>query len=177
MICGFERKVWARNKKRSFANAIVYDVVGDPPKACRPWYEARRKSLVTQPARLNPSGPRAQPLFYRSATIWRDARFRGVAGPIEITIRHSLGRDEARRRIDRGIGQLGGFIPGSRISGHSWRGDTMTVAIEAMGQRVAAQFEVLEDRVQATLDLPPLLSLLAGKFRAALGDAGMKLLR
>lgn len=117
-------------------------------------------------------------LFFGAfATIPRPRRFGPVAAPIKIDIPHKLGRAEARRRIEHGIGQLVTFVPGSRIVAHAWTGDTMAVTIEAMGQRLAASFEVLENRVSTTLDLPPLLSFLAGKFRRNLGQAGTKLLR
>jgi hypothetical protein len=96
--------------------------------------------------------------------------------PITIDIPHKLGREKARERIAGGLGKLASFVPGGAITEHHWEGDTLSFVAEAMGQRVGARLEVFDDRVQALIDLPPMLTLFANKLRAALGEAGRKLL-
>lgn len=73
--------------------------------------------------------------------------------PISIDIPHSLGRDAARVKLDHGIGQIAGVIPGGSLKAHRWQGDMLFSEIEAMGQRVAAQIEVFETRIHALVDL------------------------
>lgn len=100
-----------------------------------------------------------------------------MSDPIALDIPHKLGRERARQRIAGGIGKLAAFIPGSTITEHRWEGDTLSFLVEAMGQRVSTKLDVLEDRVHALIDLPPMLALFANRLSAALGEAGQKLLR
>ncbi len=96
--------------------------------------------------------------------------------PIEVDIPHKLGRDAARARIERGTGKIASFVPGGTVSEHRWDGDTLSFTVEAMGQRVAAQLTVLDDKVHAVFELPPFLALFADKIRAKLAKDGPKLL-
>ena len=100
-----------------------------------------------------------------------------MADPITLDIPHKLGREKAHQRIATGLDKLAGFIPGSVITDKRWDGDTLSFVVEAMGQRVATKLDVLNDRVNAVIDLPPMLALFADKVRAALGEAGQKLLK
>jgi hypothetical protein len=100
-----------------------------------------------------------------------------VADPIELDIAHRLGRAEARRRLENGIGQLAGFLPNGRVTHHAWAGDTLLFEVEALGQRVGAKLDVLEDKVHVLLDLPPLLAMVARKLKASLLESGTKLLK
>ena len=97
--------------------------------------------------------------------------------PVRLEIPHSLGKAGARARIDAGIGQLAGAIPGGQMTGHALDGDTMAFSIAALGQTVASRMEVREDRVVAEIDLPPLLALFADKIREKLAKEAPKLLR
>lgn len=97
--------------------------------------------------------------------------------PVQIDIPHSTGKAAARQRIEGGFDKLAGFVPGGKVTEHRWEGDSLFFAVEALGQRVAARLDVLEDKVHAEVDLPPALGLFAGKIRSALANAGTKLLR
>lgn len=97
--------------------------------------------------------------------------------PISIDIPHRLGRNAARAKLDHGIGQIAGVIPGGSLKSHRWQGDTLFFEIEAMGQRVAAQIEVFETRIHALVNLPPLAALFAEKIKGKLASVGTKLLR
>ena len=96
--------------------------------------------------------------------------------PISIDLPHKLGRAVARERIDKGVGKLADFIPGSNVTEHRWDGDTMAFTVTAMGQSVGARMEVFEDKVHAIFDLPPMLAMFAGKVRDQLAKGGQKLL-
>lgn len=96
--------------------------------------------------------------------------------PMSIDIPHKLGRAAARARMTKGIGKLTDFVPGSTVTEHRWDGDTLIFTLEALGQRVGARMEVMEDKVHAIFDLPPMLALLGNKVRDALTRGGQKLL-
>lgn len=100
-----------------------------------------------------------------------------MADPITVDIPHRLGKADARARIDGRIGELAGMIPGGAEVDHRWEGDTLHFTVAAMGQRIASTLEVMEDKVHATVDLPPLLALFAGKIREKLAREAPKLLR
>ncbi|WCM25203.1 polyhydroxyalkanoic acid system family protein [Sphingomonas sp. QA11] len=97
--------------------------------------------------------------------------------PISVDIPHKLGLAVARARIEKGIGKLASFVPGGAVTEHRWEGDTLVFTVEAIGQRVASRLDVMETRIHATFDLPPMLRLFAGKIRDKLTESGGKLLK
>ena len=100
-----------------------------------------------------------------------------MTDPIVVDIPHKLGLAAARARIDKGVGKLASFVPGGAVTDHRWEGDTLVFTVEAMGQRVASRLDVLETRIHASFDLPPMLRLFAGKIRDKLSKDGAKLLK
>lgn len=100
-----------------------------------------------------------------------------MSDPVVVEIPHKLGRAAAKERLEKGVGKLTSFIPGSSVTEHHWDGDMLTFTVQAMGQRVAAKLDVFDERVRAELDLPPFLSMFANKAREFLSDNGRKLLR
>ncbi len=97
--------------------------------------------------------------------------------PINLDIPHKLGKAEARERLDKGVGKIGDYVPGSGEVVHHWEGDTLHFTVSAMGQSIICLVEVFEDKVHANIDLPPFLSLFASKIRGAFGKALPKLLK
>ncbi len=100
-----------------------------------------------------------------------------MSGPITVDLPHQLGKAGARARMDAGAGKLTGFIPGGNVTEHRWEGDTMIIAVQAMGQRVAARMTVTETHVHALFELPPLLAPFAETIRGKLQKDGAGLLR
>lgn len=82
---------------------------------------------------------------------------------LTISIPHQLGRAEAKRRINEMTatlqGQSGGML--NRVEQH-WDGDTLHFHIAAMGQSVSGTAHVTEQTVNLDIELPWMLSLLAG---------------
>ena len=99
-----------------------------------------------------------------------------MADPITIDIPHKAGRTAAREKIEKGLAQMAAIVPGGRMTQHHWEGDTVAFTLEAMGQSIASRIEVLDDKVHAVIDLPPMLALFAGKIREKLRDKGTKML-
>ena len=100
-----------------------------------------------------------------------------MSGPITVDLPHQLGKTAARARMEAGAGKLTSFIPGGTVTEHRWEGDTMIVAVQALGQRVAARMIVTETHVHALFDLPPLLASFAGTIKGKLQKDGAGLLK
>jgi hypothetical protein len=96
--------------------------------------------------------------------------------PIRLDLPHSLGAEEARRRIDNGLGSLKDHIPGAAEVRAAWTGDQLGLQVMAMGQEVNARLDVLEAVVRVEMLLPPALSFLAKPIEIALRRGGTKML-
>ena len=96
--------------------------------------------------------------------------------PIEVDLPHSLGKDEARRRIANNIHKLQEHIPGGAHVQSGWTGDQLNLDVAAMGQSVAAQIDVMENKVRLKVLLPPMLGMFSGMIQAALQKKGDVLL-
>jgi len=98
--------------------------------------------------------------------------------PITVNIPHSLGRAEAKRRIARGFGALGGSLPGGGFAQvqQSWAGDTMSFSAQVMGQSISGAIDILDAAVNLKLVLPPFLAMLAGKIKGKIQQKGTLLL-
>jgi putative polyhydroxyalkanoate system protein len=97
--------------------------------------------------------------------------------PIEVELPHTLGREEARRRIADNVHTLGEHIPGGAADVKSqWSGDTLSLQVSAMGQTVDATVDVQDSKVRCTMTLPGLLALFARPIEAILNAKGSDLL-
>lgn len=99
-----------------------------------------------------------------------------MTAPLQVDLPHQLGAEEAKRRIDGGIGQLKDFIPGAASVRSAWTGDRLGLQIEAMGQEVNAQIDVRETFVRVEMLLPPALAFFGKAIEAALRRKGADLL-
>lgn len=101
-----------------------------------------------------------------------------MAGPLHITLLHSLGRDEAARRMRERVGELPAHIPGgvARVN-HRWLApDRMALDVGALGAEIATIVEVTDTTVVLTVSLPPLLQPFRGAIEAAVTKRGGALL-
>jgi putative polyhydroxyalkanoate system protein len=96
--------------------------------------------------------------------------------PIDVDLPHSLGKDEARRRIANNIHKLQEHIPGGAHVQSGWSGDQLNLDVAAMGQSVRAAIDVMEDRVHLKVLLPGMLGMFGGVIQAALQKKGNVLL-
>jgi hypothetical protein len=103
-----------------------------------------------------------------------------MARPVTVNLPHSLGKDEAHRRIEQGFGrlqqQLGGGLAGMLQFTNRWEGDRLNFEGTGLGQKIAGRLDVLADSVHVELDLPEMLAALADKIAGALQKEGQKLL-
>ena len=96
--------------------------------------------------------------------------------PIHVDLPHSLGREEARRRIASNIHQLESHIPGGAAVTNRWEGDTLKLGVAAMGQSIDSDIVVEDKVVRVTMALPGLLGMFSGAIEAALRRKGGDLL-
>ena len=96
--------------------------------------------------------------------------------PIEVDLPHSLGKDEARRRIANNVHKLQEHIPGGAQVQSGWTGDQLNLDVAAMGQSVAATIDVMDTKVRLKVLLPPMLGMFSGMIQAALQKKGSVLL-
>ena len=100
--------------------------------------------------------------------------------PISVRIPHRLGKDEARRRIEAGFGQLkqqmAGGMAGMLAVKERWEADQLHFEGGALGQELTGRLEVLADAVQIEVDLPEILAVIADRIGARLKQEGQRLL-
>jgi hypothetical protein len=97
--------------------------------------------------------------------------------PIKIDLPHSLGAEEAKRRMQGSAGRLKDHIPGGAADVQSrWDGDRMYLDVRALGQEVSGHIDVYDNKVRLELMLPPMLGLFAGKIEGLLRQKGGELL-
>jgi putative polyhydroxyalkanoate system protein len=99
-----------------------------------------------------------------------------MSQPIDVDLPHSLGRDEARRRIANNIHKLQEHIPGGAQVKSGWTGDQLNLDVAAMGQSVAAAIDVMDTKVHVRVMLPGMLGMFSGLIQGALQKKGSVLL-
>jgi hypothetical protein len=100
-----------------------------------------------------------------------------VPDPIVVTISHQLGREEAKHRLDNGLGyirdQLAAFV--SSIE-YGWTGYRLDFGLTAMRQSIVGRIDVEDRLVRVELGLPLLLSLLSTGIISRIRREGLLLL-
>lgn len=96
--------------------------------------------------------------------------------PIDVDLPHSLGKDEARRRIANNVHKLEQHIPGGAKVQSGWAGDQINLQVAAMGETVSATIDVMESTVHLKVLLPGMLGMFAGIVQGALEKKGHVLL-
>ena len=100
-----------------------------------------------------------------------------VPEPIIVTISHALGREEAKRRLDNGLGyireQLSAFV--SSVD-YGWTAYRLDFGLTAMRQSITGRIEVEDRLVRIELELPLLLHLLPRQIFGRIRSDGAMLL-
>lgn len=97
--------------------------------------------------------------------------------PLTVDLPHSLGVEEARRRMQGSMGKLKDHIPGGSADVRSdWNGDRMNLIVKAMGQEVSANIDVMETVVRVEVMLPGMLSFFGNQIQGYLKSVGGQLL-
>jgi hypothetical protein len=101
---------------------------------------------------------------------------RAMSNPLIVDLPHTLGAEEARRRIERNLGKLTDHIPGGARVGSRWSGNRLDLDIDAMGQQVAAEIDIQESLVRLKMTLPPSLAFFSGMLEPLIRKQGAAML-
>lgn len=97
--------------------------------------------------------------------------------PLVVTIPHSLGKDEAARRIKDGIARAKTeFAYLLHIDNDTWDGDRLSFAARALGQHAHGTIDVYEGAVRLEVTLPWLLARFAHAVQRVVGQRGQLML-
>jgi hypothetical protein len=97
--------------------------------------------------------------------------------PLTIDLPHTLGTEEARRRIAAGTNKLASHIPGGAAEVTSnWAGNRLDIGVTALGQKVAARIDVEETNVRLEVLLPGMLGMFSGQIEKLVRSRGGELL-
>jgi hypothetical protein len=97
--------------------------------------------------------------------------------PLIVSIPHDLGKAEAIRRLQHGVGQMKSQF-GEKIASveSSWVGDRMDFRVGALGQNVSGHLDVTEDAVRVEVQLPWVLAMIAEKAKGFIQKQGTLML-
>ena len=100
-----------------------------------------------------------------------------MSKPLTLSVPHSLGVTEARKRLEQGLSSLGDQLPGgmSQVK-QNWDGNRLNFAADVMGQNISGWLDIYEDVVNMELTLPGLLGMIAGKIKGKVEERGRILL-
>jgi hypothetical protein len=97
--------------------------------------------------------------------------------PLVVSIPHTLGKQEAKRRLDSGIGrlrpELAAFV--SALD-YSWEGDRLNFSASAIWQTITGGIEVMDDAVRIEIDLPWMMRLLGETIMKQVRGRGIAML-
>jgi putative polyhydroxyalkanoate system protein len=97
---------------------------------------------------------------------------------LDISVPHNLGREEARRRVERGVGEATARYAGAvGTVEQTWAGDRLDFAVTALGQRVSGWLDVEEKAVQIHVVLPWLLARIAEKLKPQIESEARRVLK
>ena len=100
-----------------------------------------------------------------------------MSKPLVVSISHSLGREEAVRRIKAGLAAArDNYSALLTIHEETWTGDQVAFHVSAIGQHATGLIDVAEDYVRLEVTLPWLLAKFAEKVTPAIRKEGTLML-
>jgi hypothetical protein len=96
--------------------------------------------------------------------------------PLTVDLPHSLGAEEARRRIAGGADNLKAHLPAGAKVRSAWTGDRLALQVFALGQEVNAGVEVHDPFVRVEILLPPALAFVRPLIEAGVRGGGKAML-
>jgi hypothetical protein len=104
-----------------------------------------------------------------------------LSQPIVINVPHQLGKDEARRRLERSCGgfrqKLIATLPGFLTPKEHWEGDCLHFDVAGLGQRITARLDVRADSLHVEIDLPEFLGAIAKHLAVGIEKESQQLLK
>jgi hypothetical protein len=99
-----------------------------------------------------------------------------MSAPLVVSIPHSLGREEAMRRLKTGLSRAATSVPMLSVDEERWEDNRMIFRVRAMGQAATGNVDVADDHVRVEVVLPWLLQRFAEVAQAAIRNKGKLLL-
>jgi len=99
-----------------------------------------------------------------------------MSAPLVVSIPHSLGREEAMRRLKTGLTRAASSVPMLNVDEERWEDNRMIFRVRALGQAAAGHVDVADDHVRVEVVLPWLLQRFAEVAQAAIKNRGRLLL-
>ena len=99
-----------------------------------------------------------------------------MSAPVVVSIPHSVGREEAMRRLKAGLSRAATSVPVLSVDEERWEDNRMIFRVRAMGQAAAGHVDVAEDHVRVEVVLPWLLQRFAEAAQAMIRSRGDRLL-
>jgi hypothetical protein len=99
-----------------------------------------------------------------------------MSAPLVVSIPHSLGREEAMRRLKTGLSRAATSVPMISVDEERWEDNRMIFRVRAMGQAAAGHVDVADDHVRVEVVLPWLLQRFAEAAQAMIRSRGDRLL-
>ena len=100
-----------------------------------------------------------------------------MSQPLVVTIPHRLGKQEAVRRMQSGLGHArASYSHLIQVHEETWVGDSLTLRVSALGQNAGGVIDVAEDHVRLEVQLPWLLAKLGEAIKGVIQKEGKLLL-
>ena len=99
-----------------------------------------------------------------------------MSAPLVVSIPHSLGREEAIRRLKTGLTRAASSFPILNVDEERWDDDRMIFRVRALGQAASGHIEVEDDHVRVEVTLPWLLQRFAEMAQRVIKNRGSLLL-
>jgi hypothetical protein len=103
-------------------------------------------------------------------------RISAMPAPLVVSIPHSLGRDEAMRRLKAGLMRAASSVPVLKVDEERWEDNRMIFRVRALGQAAAGHVDVADNHVRVEVVLPWLLQRFAEAAQTAIRNRGNLLL-
>jgi Putative polyhydroxyalkanoic acid system protein (PHA_gran_rgn) len=99
-----------------------------------------------------------------------------MSAPLVVSIPHSLGREEAMRRLKTGLSRAANSVPVLKVDEERWEDNRMIFRVRALGQAATGHVDVDEDHVKVEVTLPWLLQRFAEVAQTMIRERGRLLL-
>jgi hypothetical protein len=100
-----------------------------------------------------------------------------MSKPLVVTIPHRLGKEEALRRIQAGLGKVrSAFSQHLAQVEETWTNEHLDFRLAVLGQSLSGTMDVADDHVRLEVMLPWMLALLAERTKALIEKQGQLML-
>src|ERR1700738_2849205 len=103
---------------------------------------------------------------------WIKSRSLAMSAPLVVSIPHSLGREEAMRRLKTGLTRAAASVPVLKVDEERWEDNRMIFRVRALGQVAAGHLDVDDTQVRLEVTLPWLLERFAEVGQVAIRQRG-----